>query len=526
MSLSLPPRPNLDQLRKQAKDLLTAWRSGDAGALALLHEHHPGFSQAGAPPVDRLRLSDAQWVLARQYGFPSWSRLKEEVELANLDFQQRADRFVRAAASENSGTDADFRYAKRLLARDPALTQAGVYTALVLGDVEAVRRQAERDPEWVRRKGGPLDREPLHYVSYSKFHREEPRIAEGLLAIARLLLDHPDQGADPDAPFTVEGWDSPLRPLCGACGIANFPEMAELLLDRGATIDDFESLYHSLEHPDSRCLDLLLARGASPKGTNALNHAFDYPGLERIRKLLDHGADPNEVYGPGGPCLLQALQRGRERAVLELLVAHGADIHARRSDGKTPVQVAMQHGDHEAAAYLAGLGADTTATPFERFAEACGRGDLETARRIVADEPRLLETLSFHDREAFAHLAQRGKTEMITALLDAGLPVQTAGWRGQTALHWASWWGRRDVVAVLLARGAALEAVESEFGATPLGWAAHGSENAPNPDGDYPGVVRLLLDAGADATKVETEGSNEAVAELLRAAGARVGEEE
>ncbi|HEX6898671.1 MAG TPA: ankyrin repeat domain-containing protein [Thermoanaerobaculia bacterium] len=527
MPLSLPSRPSLDQLRKQAKDLLAAWRAGDAEALSWLREHHPEHSQTAT--VDELRLADAQLVTARRYGFPSWPRLKTEVEMMGLAFTERARRFVRAAADPFSGTDDPFRMAKRLLEREPSLARADVYTALVLGDAGTVRRQVERDPEWARRKGGPYeDREPLCYVTYSKFHRDNPEIAKGLLEIARLLLDH---GADPDAAFVVEPWtDSPLRPLYGACGLANFPAMAELLLDRGATINDFESLYHAQEHPDTRCLELLLARGADPKGTNALNHAMDFPGLERVRLLLEHGADPNE--GIHFTPLHFAILRGRERAVLELLVEHGADINAR-AFGRTPYQVALQLGHAEAAEYLASLGAETgAATPFERFAEACGRVDLESARRVATENPGLFESLSNHEREVFAHIAQLGKAGMIATMIDAGLPVQTAGLKRQTALHWASWHGWRETVEALLARRAKVDAVEDEHGGTPLDWAIHGSDNSPNPQGDYPGVVRLLLDAGADATILNRwqEGSvadvrDPAVADLLRAAGAKDREE-
>jgi hypothetical protein len=261
-SPQLPSRPKLDQLRKQAKDLLAAWQAGDAEALSALREHHPASTKKEMP-TGELRLADAQLVTARRYGFPSWPRLKEEVELANLAFAERVERFVRAATDGSTGlANGTFLLAKRMLARDPAIARADVYTALVLGDVDVVRRRIESDPGWVRQKGGPQQREPLLYVTYSKFHRESPRSAEGLLEIARLLLD---AGADPDAAFTDGNWAGPLRSLLGACGVANFPAMAELLLDRGAMIDDGESLYHSLEHADTRCLELLLAHGANPK---------------------------------------------------------------------------------------------------------------------------------------------------------------------------------------------------------------------------------------------------------------------
>ena len=66
----LPVRPDLDQLRHQAKDLLRAIRRGEASAIADLATHHPQKIDPAAA-----RLADAQLVLARRYEAPSWSRL-------------------------------------------------------------------------------------------------------------------------------------------------------------------------------------------------------------------------------------------------------------------------------------------------------------------------------------------------------------------------------------------------------------------------------------------------------------------
>jgi ankyrin repeat protein len=65
-----PVRPDLDQLRHQAKDLLHGLRQGDPAAAAELQKHHPG----GMEPGDA-KLADAQLALARSYGLPSWPRL-------------------------------------------------------------------------------------------------------------------------------------------------------------------------------------------------------------------------------------------------------------------------------------------------------------------------------------------------------------------------------------------------------------------------------------------------------------------
>jgi len=65
-----PVRPNLDQLRHQAKDLLQAIRNGESEALAEFDKHHLREIDAAA-----IKLADAQFVLARSYGLSSWPRL-------------------------------------------------------------------------------------------------------------------------------------------------------------------------------------------------------------------------------------------------------------------------------------------------------------------------------------------------------------------------------------------------------------------------------------------------------------------
>src|SRR5262245_30247886 len=82
MPKSLPSRPNLEQLRNQAKDLLKALKSGDALALQRFREHHPQSSGIPATKTrnDSFSLNEAQLVIAREYGFDGWPKLKEHVE--------------------------------------------------------------------------------------------------------------------------------------------------------------------------------------------------------------------------------------------------------------------------------------------------------------------------------------------------------------------------------------------------------------------------------------------------------------
>lgn len=72
----LPVRPDLDQLKHQAKDLLRAFRDGDPAATADFRQFHPRTINAAAA-----QLADAQLVLARSYQAPSWPRLVQACDL-------------------------------------------------------------------------------------------------------------------------------------------------------------------------------------------------------------------------------------------------------------------------------------------------------------------------------------------------------------------------------------------------------------------------------------------------------------
>src|SRR5689334_10481601 len=66
----LPVRPDLDQLKHQAKDLLRDIQQGDPSAIDDLRTHHPE-----PPDPVGVKLADAQLTLARSYGIASWPRL-------------------------------------------------------------------------------------------------------------------------------------------------------------------------------------------------------------------------------------------------------------------------------------------------------------------------------------------------------------------------------------------------------------------------------------------------------------------
>jgi hypothetical protein len=82
----LPVRPDLEQLHRQAKELLRAIHAGDADAIAELREHHPGSIDSSAA-----KLADAQLVLARSYSASSWTRLVHAAQLAEAIWRDDAD---------------------------------------------------------------------------------------------------------------------------------------------------------------------------------------------------------------------------------------------------------------------------------------------------------------------------------------------------------------------------------------------------------------------------------------------------
>src|SRR5437660_203342 len=82
MAKKLPPRPNLDHLRSQAKTLLAALQSGDADAVATMREHLPAANGMSEEQIRKtpFRLADAQSAIARKTGFASWPQLGRHVE--------------------------------------------------------------------------------------------------------------------------------------------------------------------------------------------------------------------------------------------------------------------------------------------------------------------------------------------------------------------------------------------------------------------------------------------------------------
>jgi ankyrin repeat protein len=115
--------------------------------------------------------------------------------------------------------------------------------------------------------------------------------------------------------------------------------------------------------------------------------------------------------------------------------------------------------------------------------------------------------------------ASQGAERVAAVLIDAGAALEPAALFGARALHWAAWLGLRATARRLVERGAALEPRCTQFGATPLFWAVHGmGPRGPSQRGDSAGVVRLLVEAGADPATANNHGQT--ALELARSFGA------
>src|SRR5579864_550869 len=264
--------------------------------------------------------------------------------------------------------------AEEMLREHPEIRQAGLHAALVLGDASGV------DASRANEKGGPRDWEPLLYVCFSRFAVVEERAQDFANAAAALLKI----GANPNASYIDPHWpDWPLPCLYGATGLNNNPQLATVLIEGGAKLDDNESLYHSTEHADLECVRLLLKRGANPNSVNVLKHVLDWESGEGVRLLLEAGADPNAVSHHGSTALHWAVWRGRSAAIVEQLLDGGASIDAKREDGRTAYAMALIGGKKETAALLERRGADRE---LPRIDQLLAAGDAEQLRKELCEE--------------------------------------------------------------------------------------------------------------------------------------------
>jgi hypothetical protein len=527
MPRQLPTRPNLEQLKKQAKSLLHAAQAGEDEALRRFAAL-PALSARSIEQIGDadLALHDAQSVIAREHGFPSWTALREEVEARTLSFGAAVDEFIRCATGGASGR------ANRLLALFPDVASATLQTALVLGDAASVEARLRDQPELATQPGGPQNWEPLLYVCHTCMHANAPARVEGLVAIARRLCA---LGANPNAEYHWN-WhpELPRTALWGSiCAVRHLP-LAEVLLEAGANPTDGVSVHIAGGGGHVEALELLHRFRVNVNGIPGGVPPLVYMMLWAENPagpywLLEHGADANLAWGSDDESPLHVAARRWDVPMVERLVQHGADMSRRRADGATPHTLAELHGNTGIAAWLLAHGAKDELSAVDRFIAACARADRAGAEAMLEDRPALRTELRPEHHLLLHRPAESGNAAVLETMLAGGLGPDARDKDNVTPLHRAAMGGHPDAVRVLLTFGADVNALDGMFSAMPLVWAVEGRSNAKHPAADHVEVARLLIAAGSSLEWAPPEGAPgpertlEGLAELKQAAAAPPG---
>ena len=316
-SRALPDRPNLRHLKDQARDL---YKAGGAASIA-----------------------DAQFKIARLYGFASWPKLK-----AHVDSLEEIGQLKQAIDTN------DIKRVKAMMTRNPALHSA----PLGYG------------------KDGPLT-----WVAECRIPWESPSVTR--LGMATWMLEH---GSN-----VHQGGDGPL--MRAALNEYRIP-MMELLVSHGADVNafwhgHFPIIFAPCESLDPAALKWLLDHGANP---NCSDHGYQisghaYPGTaldyiiasysrspKRLSTCIDILLDAGGVTRYDMPGVLDIL-RGRLDQLREQLDANSALVNRRFPEldcgqtggrslllkGATLMHVAAEYGNVEAARLLLDRGADVDA---------------------------------------------------------------------------------------------------------------------------------------------------------------------
>ena len=516
----LPDRPNLDHLKRQAKDLLAAYRGGDVDALSRFRDALPGAARKDGEALRALdlRLHDAQSCVAREYGFVSWADLRSFVH-ARSSYSADRDkgvlnwlRLVYAGHIASGNSRARPTAAARVLEDDPSLGGDDPYLACTVGDEGKLQRALSGNRAWVNDPGGPLNLPPLVAVTHSSLLRL-PGFRDRLRACAELLLK---AGADPNQ-AVASRWGAAsisepseahrLSALYGASGQNHDPELTRLLLEAGANPNDGESLYHSLE--SLACTRLLLEAGARPSEANAIYRVLDLDNIDALRLLLSHGADPNEPamgspIAEWGSPLLWAIRRRRSPAHIAALLEAGADASARTPDGADAHTLALRFGLPDVAALL---GHVELPSQEEQFIAACAQANEAAARRIQSGRPDLPRALSETQLRLLPELAAQGCVDAVKVMVKLGWPFTVPGgdWRA-SALNHAVFRGDAQLTRFLLEHGASWteEHGHGDNACGTLGWASY---NEPVEGGDWLGCAEALVAHGMPAARPDPEGS-------------------
>ncbi|OBB27014.1 hypothetical protein A5792_24530 [Mycolicibacterium peregrinum] len=355
---------------------------------------------------NRTPLHQAQLTVARSYGFSSWPRLvhylRDAAELSidpgalDENALDTADRFCSWASLRYNETDAPPRWqaAAELLGSERNLVDEHIWAAASATDPAALAHHLTNRPALANTVGGPFGWVPLMYLCYSRVPLGCS--VDDVLTSATLLLD---AGADPNAGYLWCGLSTPFTVLTGVFGEGEqgprrqprhrfAPELATLLLDRGAHPADQQTLYNRMFRADDSHLELLFARGLAGVGPSPwelrlgeametrcemwrrqIGWAAEHGFTGRLDLLARHGIDvsgahivvpvfpdnPNAFDDEGATALHQAAWSGDLELIRRLLDAGADATITDRRFGSTPLDWAEHSYQTEAADLLRGV---------------------------------------------------------------------------------------------------------------------------------------------------------------------------
>jgi ankyrin repeat protein len=492
---SLPDRPDLHQLKRQAKELLAAFREGSADAVAEVASCYRGTDAA------TFALHDAQLVLARAYGFDSWPKLRAFVDGATVS------RLIEAVCAGNtarvetmlgarpeiinmdvSASDEHRALHHAVLARDTAMVRLlmahgadariGIYphrvptTSMAIAtergydDIAAIIREAEAARSHVNRRYESASTPPPPPEFIDALHRGDERAVIAFLESSPLLRERPE--------LIHEGPDGTT--LLHLAGARLMPELASWALSHGADVNrrsgpgfmpiDMLGRWPT-GHPHDRLdelSELFLRHGAEPTAfwAVAMNNS------DWLRARHAEGRLVNQVSDVGG--LVTFAVRLDRPEMLTLLLDLGFDPDERQDPAEPlgkPLEYCVLHQRTELADILLQRGATLPATT----AVALGKADWLRAKHASG-------TLA-HPPQGDGLLTaavEHGRLDMLQLLLDLGFDTEERSRvvggddvyeRRGVPLERAAAKGNVAMAQVLLAHGADPNAM-SDGGGTPM----------------------------------------------------------
>ncbi len=428
--MELPTAVSLEQLRKQAKDLRRA-RS--------------------------VKLSEAQSLVARQYGFPSWPRLRAYV-----------DRVATAGGSLEHAFDPDPSY----------------YGSRASGLLESASDGTPSAVAAFARWSAPLTRDGARLV-VARNH--------GFTTWAALRRHVGDLSSAPFARAFRALWAQDIPALSAL--LTQFPE---LVAARGTNGNDLLALASAT--CDERLLEVLLSRGADVARGNAHGwtalHQAGYSNLPRMASvLLAAGAPPAvSARGDGGTPLVAALFWGNVEVAAVLAAASVTPVNLRVAAGLDDVAMISSLSGGAAGAHRGFYrphGGFPAWRPSSSSAEVRDEALAWAARSdAVAAIDALVARGASVDADvyrgtALTWAATKGRVRAVRSLLSHGATVNLRGTfggpshgSGTTALHHAAESGQVEVMEVLLAAGADPTLRDDLYSGTPASWAEHNDQVA------------------------------------------------